>query len=106
MLDQMNKIIKYFRWQKKWHIPLKYLLRNNGMGIQTAGPTRLVFKKIKDTLGYKTKYTVEDGAKEIYSALKNGTLTDSVKTKTVEWYKYLLESKKVSDSIVIKNTVL
>lgn len=67
---------------------------------------KISFKKIKNTLGYKTKYTVEDGAKEIYANLKKGILTESLKTKTVEWYKHLLESKKAIDSIVIKNKVL
>jgi nucleoside-diphosphate-sugar epimerase len=67
---------------------------------------KISFKKIKDTLGYKTKFTVADGAREIYSKLHKGTLTDSIKTKTVEWYKHLLESKQTVDSIMIKNTVL
>lgn len=67
---------------------------------------KISFKKIRDTLGYRTKYTVDAGAKEIYAALKKGTLTDSPKTRTVEWYKHLLESKKIADSIVIKNVVL
>lgn len=67
---------------------------------------KISFKKIKETLAYKTKFTVGDGAKEIYSALRKGTLTDSIKTKTVEWYKYLIESKKITDSVIIKNSVL
>ncbi|MDE1828863.1 MAG: SDR family oxidoreductase [Thaumarchaeota archaeon] len=67
---------------------------------------KISFKKIKEVLGYKTRYTVEDGAREIYANLKKGTLTDSVKTRTVEWYKHLLESKRTVDSIVIKNTLL
>ena len=67
---------------------------------------KISFKKIKEIIGYKTKYTVADGAREIYAALQKGTLTDSIKTKTVEWYKHLLESKKTMDSIVIKNKFL
>ena len=67
---------------------------------------RISFKKIKDTLGYDTKYTVSDGTKEIYQALNGGKTTDSIKTKTVEWYKHLLESKDLIDSITIKNRVL
>lgn len=67
---------------------------------------KISFKKIKETLGYKTRYTVADGAQEIYSNLKKGTLTDSLKTRTVEWYKHLLESKRTIDSVVIKNMVL
>jgi len=67
---------------------------------------RISFKKIKNVLKYTTKHTVSDGAREIYTALKKGKTTDSLKTKTVEWYKYLIESKNVLDSITIKNQVL
>lgn len=67
---------------------------------------KISFKKIKDKLEYKTTYTVEDGAREIYFRLQKGTLSDSLKTKTVEWYKHLIESKRTIDSIVVKNTVL
>ena len=66
---------------------------------------KINFDKITNTIGYKTKFTVSDGAKETYTALKKGTVTDSIKTKTVEWYKYLIQSKQVMDSIVIKNKV-
>ena len=67
---------------------------------------KIDFKKIENTIGFKTKYTITDGAREIYSALKKGSTTDSLKTKTVDWYKYLLESKGVLDSLVIKNKIL
>jgi len=66
---------------------------------------KISFKKINDVIGYKTRFTVSDGAKEIYSALKQKKVTDSIKTQTVEWYKYLLEAKKTSDSVVINNKV-
>jgi len=67
---------------------------------------KISFKKIQDVLGYKTKFTIADGAREINHALKKGKVTDSLKTKTVDWYKYLLESKKIVDFISIKNTIL
>jgi len=67
---------------------------------------RISFKKAEDEIGFKTKYPISFGAKEVYSALRRGTITDSIKTKTVEWYKWLLESKNVLDSIVIKNKIL
>jgi len=67
---------------------------------------RISFKKFNDALGYDTKNTVADGTKEIYKALRNGKTVDSIKTKTVEWYKYLAESKNILDSITIKNRVL
>jgi len=67
---------------------------------------RINFKKIQEKIGYKTKYKVSDGAKEIYSSLQKGKVTDSLKTNTVEWYKYLIQSKKILDSVVIKNKIL
>jgi len=67
---------------------------------------KISFKKVEKELGFKTKYSISYGAKEVSSALQKGTITDSIKTKTVEWYKYLLESKDVLDSILIKNKVL
>ena len=66
---------------------------------------KIDFQKIQDAIGYKTKFTVSDGAQEIYSALKSGTTIDSTKTKTVEWYKYLLEADKISRNIVLNNRV-
>ncbi len=67
---------------------------------------KISFKKIKKIIGYKTRYTISYGAKEVYSALQKGTTTDSIKTKTVEWYKYLLESKRMADAISMRNTIL
>ena len=67
---------------------------------------KINFQKIQDTIGYKTKFTVSDGAKEIYLALKSGTTLDSIRTKTVEWYKYIIEADKISRTIVLNNRVL
>jgi nucleoside-diphosphate-sugar epimerase len=67
---------------------------------------KISFKKIHDALGYKTKWTVADGAKEIYESLKKGKTTDSIQTKTVEWYKYLLAAKQTTDEIQINGKIL
>lgn len=64
------------------------------------------FKKIREKLGFVPKFGVKDGAVEIYKALETGNLTDSIKTKTIEWYKYLLSSDKLLKEISIRNTVL
>ena len=66
---------------------------------------KISFKKVRYTLGYKTKYSVRTASKEIHMALKKGMLRDDLKTRTVEWYKYLLESKEILDSITIKNKI-
>jgi nucleoside-diphosphate-sugar epimerase len=47
--------------------------------------------KITNTLGFKTKYNIIDGAKEIYGALNNGLIKDNPNTITIEWYKKLIK---------------
>lgn len=64
------------------------------------------FKKIQDTLGFTTKYDVEDGAAEIYQSLEKGELIDSKKTITVEWYKHLLGMKKLIDDVRLNGMIL
>lgn len=51
---------------------------------------RVSSDRIRDVLGFVTQYTPQDGALEIYKALKGGFLTDSPQTKTIDWYKQLL----------------
>ncbi len=67
---------------------------------------KISFNKVNKIIGYKTKFKVSDASKEIFTALKKGIVTDSIKTKTVEWYKHLLESKKLVDSTEINNKIL
>jgi nucleoside-diphosphate-sugar epimerase len=52
---------------------------------------RVDFSKIKEVLNFYPDYTIEDGAREIYEALKSGKLDpDDPATITVEWYKRLI----------------
>jgi nucleoside-diphosphate-sugar epimerase len=67
---------------------------------------RVNFDKINKVLGFKPNYTTKEGAKEIYEALENGKIIDSIKTKTVEWYKYLLSIHTMLKEIVIRETIL
>jgi nucleoside-diphosphate-sugar epimerase len=64
------------------------------------------FSKAKKLLGFKTNYTVKDGAKEIYDALKKQIIIDSLKTKTVEWYKHLINTHNFLQQVLIDNKVL
>lgn len=50
---------------------------------------RVSFEKI-GRLGYRTARTPEDGAREVYAALRDGTLRDAPETRTVDWYKGLI----------------
>jgi nucleoside-diphosphate-sugar epimerase len=67
---------------------------------------RVSFDKIYETLKFKPEYTPREGVKEVYEALESGKVTDSLKTKTVEWYKYLLSIDAVVRDVTIKNTIL
>ncbi|MGI0086683.1 MAG: NAD-dependent epimerase/dehydratase family protein [Nitrosotalea sp.] len=64
------------------------------------------FKKIKEELGFTTRYNVGDGSREIYNALEKGELSDLTKTITVEWYKHLLASQKLVKEFSLNDTIL
>lgn len=64
------------------------------------------FKKIKEVLGFETKFTVQDGSAEIYKALESGELIDSKKTITVEWYKYLQSIHSLSKEVSMRDIIL
>lgn len=56
-------------------------------------------EKIKKVLGFKAKFMIEDGAKEIYAALQDGRLkADDPTTMTLKWYKILMD-KDIMDLI-------
>ena len=67
---------------------------------------RVNFDKIRNVLGFKPDYTPRDGAREVYEALKNGIVTDSLKTRTVEWYKHLLQMYSFLKEVLVKGTLL
>ncbi len=53
---------------------------------------RVSFRKIAERLGYRTSHTVEEGAREVYRALREGWVDpDDPRTITVGWYKRLME---------------
>lgn len=64
------------------------------------------FTKIKDVLGYKTDFTPREGAKEVYDALREGRVRDDLKTRTVDWYKHLLETHKMIKEIEYQGGIL
>ena len=48
------------------------------------------FEKIKNTIEYRPEISPEAGAKEVFNALKTGSVKDEIHTKTIDWYKHLL----------------
>jgi len=67
---------------------------------------RVSFDKIKEVLKFKPEYTPREGAREIYEALKEGSVTDDLKTITVKWYKHLLEMQKFLKEVEIGGVIL
>jgi nucleoside-diphosphate-sugar epimerase len=68
---------------------------------------RVSFDKIKETLHFKPNYTPKDGAKEVFTALKEGKLNaDDPRTITVQWYKHLLEMQTLIKSTEINGVIL
>jgi nucleoside-diphosphate-sugar epimerase len=64
------------------------------------------FEKIEKILGYTTDYSIKDGAIEVYEALSNGIISDDIKTKTVDWYKYLLNNPTVAKNFMINDILI
>jgi len=67
---------------------------------------RVSFNKIKSVLGFEPDYTPHEGAKEIYEALEKGEIKDTAKSRTVEWYRYLLDSERLLNEVLQRGTVL
>lgn len=61
-------------------------------GVPDHRSYRVSFRKIAERLGYRTTQTMEDGAREVYRALREGRVDpDDPRTITVGWYKHLIE---------------
>lgn len=64
------------------------------------------FAKIRATLGYTAEYTPEHAAVEIVNALQGGHVTPDMRTRTVEWYKNLLEWQHVVREVELDGAIL
>lgn len=57
---------------------------------------RTNFDKIKNILHFKPEKTIDEGVEEIKEALQKGTIEDSMRTRTLECYEYLLLKKRIT----------
>ncbi len=64
------------------------------------------FDKIKNAINFSAKHTVNEGVLEMYNELSSGRLTDTVKTRTVEWYKKLLSDETLAKDYLVNDTIL
>jgi len=67
---------------------------------------RVSFDKMRNNLNFNPDFTATDGVRETYEALNNGTLTDSMKTRTVEWYKHLLDAHSIVKETALRDSIL
>jgi nucleoside-diphosphate-sugar epimerase len=66
----------------------------------------VVFEKAKTKINFKAEVSVVQGIREIYLALKSGIVDVGTQTVTVQWYRNILEAKKLLDSIILDGRVI
>ncbi|MES1189042.1 MAG: SDR family oxidoreductase [Myxococcales bacterium] len=66
----------------------------------------VTFGKISKVLGYKTRYSVEAGAREVYEALVAGRTADHIRTRTLAFYKHLLDAERLVRELSINGKML
>ena len=68
---------------------------------------RVSFSKIKETLNFMPQITIGKGARNVFDALKEGTLNpDDPRTITVKWYRHLLEMQQFLKDTEINGVIL
>jgi nucleoside-diphosphate-sugar epimerase len=66
----------------------------------------VVFKKAEEKIGFKAEVEVTQGIKEMYLALKSGTVDTGPKTVTVQWYRNIVEAKALLDSVLLDGRII
>lgn len=85
------------------HMPF----RKNWVGEPDTRNYRVNFDKIRNTLGFKPRFTPKEGAKEIYNALSRGEISGKdPRTITVEWYKNLIKMQQVIKDIELNGFII
>ena len=64
------------------------------------------FKKITNELGFKSTYSIKDGANEIYNELSLNQLDSSNKTITLEWYKHIMSDQILFNKLQMNDQIL
>ena len=64
------------------------------------------FLKFQKVLNYSPEFTVADGIREIYEALKCGRTSADPATNTVAWYKKIIEAKQLLDRVTLNGRLL
>ncbi len=57
------------------------------------------FDRIEQTLGFRAEKSPYEGIVEVKQALERGRVDDSIRTKTVNYYKYLLDAERLLQEV-------
>jgi nucleoside-diphosphate-sugar epimerase len=66
----------------------------------------VLFNKAHEKLGFDAQTGVTEGIKEIYLALKSGKVDVGPKTVTVQWYRNILEAKRLVDAVLLDGRII
>ena len=66
----------------------------------------VLFNKAQEKLGFDAQTGVTEGIKEIYLALKSGKVDVGPKTVTVQWYRNILEAKRLVDAVLLDGRII
>ena len=64
------------------------------------------FKKIQDVLSFSPEFDVAYGAKEMFTALENHEISDSLETFTLKWYKHIMSDEHLTKKFSIDGKLL
>ena len=59
-----------------------------------------------EKLRFDAQTGVTEGIKEIYLALKSGKVDVGPKTVTVQWYRNILEAKRLVDAVLLDGRII
>lgn len=93
--DELNVQLKDLAESVKKNVGLKNEIE--WYGDPDVRSYRVSFKKSLDELKFKAKISVEEGIKEILGKLKSEELKDEPQMHTMNYYKTILEAKKLVD---------
>jgi nucleoside-diphosphate-sugar epimerase len=66
---------------------------------------RVGFDKIRDVLGFEITRTPHEGIVEIKQGLERGTVDDGIKTRTVDYYRFLLEAEQTVREVAFDGAI-
>lgn len=63
------------------------------------------FSKAEKIFKFKPRLSIDFSVKQIFQKLSSGSLSKNLKTSTINWYKHLIESKKLVDQVQLKGKI-